>query len=405
MIKLRDAKCPNCGANIQVNEKLENTICQYCGSQVIIEEAIEKYKIELSGKVEVDGIKGRNSKLEQARKHMKIEEYDTAKAILKEIVEEDSLDFESYIELLKIEIIKMRSEDFDENLPEKENLKWQTIFVDMKKYYDRIKKLDEGHTYERELREYQEELDKYMQCLENIEAFNKDYMQFVEETLKTLNDYVNRAKRISKQCAKGYQDLISNSFKVGNTIYTFFRQDSNGYNKTADEYEVTKFTNINLDGSITGDYSKITDNSVFNSPRNSLIIYCNEEPANLEEMKIRAKALFDVTEKYLSECSDIKNTEIDKQNKKLDRNNTVINAKNKILQIRIYIDYAIMAILGLITFISIFTDGIGFAIMLGIFLDSWVFYICVHKIQDHKLDLQLNDMDQKKNNMQKREHV
>ena len=153
MIKLRDAKCPNCGANIQVNEKLENTICQYCGSQVIIEEAIEKYKIELSGKVEVDGIKGRNSKLEQARKHMKIEEYDTAKAILKEIVEEDSLDFESYIELLKIEIIKMRSEDFDENLPEKENLKWQTIFVDMKKYYDRIKKLDEGHTYERELRE------------------------------------------------------------------------------------------------------------------------------------------------------------------------------------------------------------------------------------------------------------
>ena len=43
MIKLQDAKCPNCGANIQVNDKLENTICQYCGSQVVIEEAIEKY--------------------------------------------------------------------------------------------------------------------------------------------------------------------------------------------------------------------------------------------------------------------------------------------------------------------------------------------------------------------------
>ena len=69
MVKLQAAKCPSCGADIQVNEKLENTICQYCGSTVLVEDAIEKYKIEISGNVKVEGIKGRNDKIEQAKKH------------------------------------------------------------------------------------------------------------------------------------------------------------------------------------------------------------------------------------------------------------------------------------------------------------------------------------------------
>ena len=108
MVKLKDAKCPNCGANIQVNDKLENTICQFCGSQVMIEEAIEKYKLEISGKVEVDGIRGRNSKIEQAKKHIKLEEYDTAKKILQEIIEEDSLDADAYTELIKVDIEELK---------------------------------------------------------------------------------------------------------------------------------------------------------------------------------------------------------------------------------------------------------------------------------------------------------
>ena len=41
MVKLKDAKCPNCGANIEVNDALEKTICQYCGSTVIIEVCVK----------------------------------------------------------------------------------------------------------------------------------------------------------------------------------------------------------------------------------------------------------------------------------------------------------------------------------------------------------------------------
>lgn len=36
MIKLQAAKCPQCGADIEVNESLEKTICQYCGTTILI---------------------------------------------------------------------------------------------------------------------------------------------------------------------------------------------------------------------------------------------------------------------------------------------------------------------------------------------------------------------------------
>ena len=105
MVKLQAAKCPSCGADIQVNEKLENTICQYCGSTVLVEDAIEKYKIEISGNVKVEGIKGRNDKIEQAKKHHKYDELDKAKNLIKEIVKDDEFDTEAYCELLRIDIL------------------------------------------------------------------------------------------------------------------------------------------------------------------------------------------------------------------------------------------------------------------------------------------------------------
>ena len=59
----------------------------------------------------------------------------------------------------------------------------------------------------------------------------------------------------------------------------------------------------------------------------------------------------------------------------------------------------------IITLVSLIKDGIGTAIAIAIFLDSWIIYICIDKIKDHKLDLQLNDINQKNNMNKKREHV
>ena len=160
MVKLKDAKCPNCGANIQVNDKLENTICQYCGSQVVIEEAIEKYKLEISGKVEVDGIKGRNSKLEQARKHIKLEEYGAAKNIINGIIAEDSLDVEAYIELIKIDIELFKQREFNENTSDLTDYDGWTLFNEIINNYERANKIDDDDIVEKGLSEYNKSFQK-----------------------------------------------------------------------------------------------------------------------------------------------------------------------------------------------------------------------------------------------------
>jgi len=51
---LEAAKCPSCGANIQIPTAQEKTFCAYCGSQIITSAAIAYAKVEISGKVQLD---------------------------------------------------------------------------------------------------------------------------------------------------------------------------------------------------------------------------------------------------------------------------------------------------------------------------------------------------------------
>lgn len=46
-MKLIPARCPSCGADIEVNRDYETTKCKYCDTKVIIDDAIAKYKIEI----------------------------------------------------------------------------------------------------------------------------------------------------------------------------------------------------------------------------------------------------------------------------------------------------------------------------------------------------------------------
>lgn len=49
------AKCPSCGADIQVDQNLETAYCSYCGSNIIVQNAIQRVKIigpvELAGNI------------------------------------------------------------------------------------------------------------------------------------------------------------------------------------------------------------------------------------------------------------------------------------------------------------------------------------------------------------------
>lgn len=55
-MKLVAAKCPNCGANIDVDKDSDSTKCEFCKSKIIVDDAIAKYKVEISGKVEVENL-------------------------------------------------------------------------------------------------------------------------------------------------------------------------------------------------------------------------------------------------------------------------------------------------------------------------------------------------------------
>ena len=50
------AKCPSCGANIQVPSDVDRAKCMFCGCNLIVREAIQKFHFEVSGHVEVAGI-------------------------------------------------------------------------------------------------------------------------------------------------------------------------------------------------------------------------------------------------------------------------------------------------------------------------------------------------------------
>ncbi len=55
-MRLVAAKCPNCGANIDVDKDSDTTKCEFCHSKIIVEDAIAKVKIEISGNVEIKNL-------------------------------------------------------------------------------------------------------------------------------------------------------------------------------------------------------------------------------------------------------------------------------------------------------------------------------------------------------------
>lgn len=102
-MKLVTAKCPNCGAQIEVDEYSNTTRCDYCGSQILVEEAIEKYKVEISGSIEIENLPKLENYLKLADRHYCNEEYKDAYDIYSKAIE---LDPDNYIVILRKALTK-----------------------------------------------------------------------------------------------------------------------------------------------------------------------------------------------------------------------------------------------------------------------------------------------------------
>ena len=103
-MKLTAAKCPSCGASIEVDRNEESTICEYCNSNIIIEDAVQKYKIELSGKIKVSGIKDNEDRLKDAINYYELNEFNEAVSTLNTIIADEPFNIEAHIWLVKTNI-------------------------------------------------------------------------------------------------------------------------------------------------------------------------------------------------------------------------------------------------------------------------------------------------------------
>lgn len=102
-MKLVAAKCPSCGANIDVDENSDNTVCEYCRTKIIVSDAIQKYKIELSGSVEIKNAPKLENYLKLGARHYENGEYDDALEAYAKALE---LDPDNYIAILRRGISK-----------------------------------------------------------------------------------------------------------------------------------------------------------------------------------------------------------------------------------------------------------------------------------------------------------
>lgn len=90
-MKFVAAKCPSCGANIQVDEDTKKCFCQFCGSQIFVEEAIQMIK----GTVQIDFKNQIDNFLIRANEFMEQKRYSDAEIYFNKVLDIDATNKEA----------------------------------------------------------------------------------------------------------------------------------------------------------------------------------------------------------------------------------------------------------------------------------------------------------------------
>lgn len=90
------AKCPSCGSNIEVSPEMEATKCKSCGSAIFVDDAIQKYKIEVSGQVNISGISSVENDLEHGNQCINERDWLTANKAFQDAVDKQASNYEAW---------------------------------------------------------------------------------------------------------------------------------------------------------------------------------------------------------------------------------------------------------------------------------------------------------------------
>ena len=214
-MKLTAAKCPSCGASIEVDRNEENTICEYCKSNIIIEDAVQKYKIELSGKVKISGIKDNDDRLKGAINYYELDEFKNATATLNTIIADEPFNIEAHIWLVKTNVKQFR-QLYEEN-EFKSDSDYNNVFWDDVDFvlsnYDRLLSIDKKQTYKKKLKDEEKFLEKALNESEKELSDIEECMK-IDKIIDEITSYKFNEK-ISKNVKRDYRHInpiITNFF-------------------------------------------------------------------------------------------------------------------------------------------------------------------------------------------------
>lgn len=183
-MKLVAARCPNCNANLDVNPNNETMKCQYCGGAILVDDAIAKYKLEISGEIEVKNLPKVDNYLKIADRHYNLKDYSEAYKNYEKIIE---LEPNNKIALLRYGICKTLLNNY---------IDFPLDYL--KNSFDEVVKLStEDKTY-----------------TQNIELY-------VKETVSAIDDYLYALRKYYNSYAVNGSDLIEIQKKLLSIVYIY----------------------------------------------------------------------------------------------------------------------------------------------------------------------------------------
>lgn len=90
------AKCPNCGASIQVPTDTESAKCMYCGQSLIVKEAIRQHKIEVSGQIKVEGVSSVQNDITRGKQCLAAKDWESAHASFSLAISKDATNYDAW---------------------------------------------------------------------------------------------------------------------------------------------------------------------------------------------------------------------------------------------------------------------------------------------------------------------
>lgn len=198
MINLVPAKCPSCGAQLELDDNLKRTECKFCRTTIIVDEAIQKYEVEIEGKVKVSGIQDENDKLDNIRKFLKVGKNDEAEDLLDEFLEDNPFNLEANKLFIELHIPKaVNYENIESYLSYKAPFISEIYFSDYieREINDKINNLQK---LSENINDYKDFIEKTKSDLLNYTEVREKYNSDKRELINLIKKYISSKKRFKK---------------------------------------------------------------------------------------------------------------------------------------------------------------------------------------------------------------